>query len=291
MELLFLVLLILLIYYYYLLIKNNKKEHFVDKIIKKNDNNDINNTSYNDLSKDYKIKVIYKKNTNYGDIIIGKNKEYGKCLIIDKEIQLCDKQENIYHEMMVHFPMKYLSHDPEYVLIIGGGDLMTLREVMKYKSIKKVIMLELNKDVVNICKNYFNVDDFSNNKKVEIIYGDANKTIDKLKLNFDLIISDTTEDNSTNLKIDKKHFFYRCYALLKKDGILVKNGNYFQNYFSDIFDDNTINYSFYLSYFQDYYYFTLTGKKDIKNSKLRNYNIDYTYYNTNDHYKYVTFEM
>ena len=61
---------------------------------------------------------------------------------INEEIQLCDKHERIYHDMMVHFPMKYLDNDPEYVLIVGE-DLMNC-EVMKYKSLK-VIMLELNK--------------------------------------------------------------------------------------------------------------------------------------------------
>ena len=193
--------------------------------------------------------------------------------------------------MMVHFPMKYLDNDPEYVLIVGGGDLMTLREVMKYKSLKKVIMLELNKNIVNICKKYFNVNDFATNNKVEIIYGDADKTINDLNMKFDIIINDTTEDNDTNLKIDKKEFFYKCYNLLNKNGLLVKNGNFFQEYFIEIFNKNVINYSFYLPYFQDHYYFTITGKKDLKNSKLRDFNIDYYYYKPQKHYKYINYDL
>ena len=50
---------------------------------------------------------------------------------------------------------EYLKNNVEYVTIIGGGDLMTLREVMKYKTIKKVFMLELNQEIVTLCKEYF----------------------------------------------------------------------------------------------------------------------------------------
>ena len=281
MNKLFLILVLLFIFYYYFLI-NNKKEHFI---------NNVNNITYNDKFKDYKFSNIYKNKTNFGDIIIAKNKKYGKCLVINEEIQLCDKHERIYHDMMVHFPMKYLNKDPEYVLIVGGGDLMTLREVMKYKSIKKVIMLELNKKIVNVCKKYFNVSDFKNNNKVKIIYGDADKTIDNLTMKFDIIINDTTEDNTTNLKIDKKEFFEKCYKLLNKNGLLVKNGHFFQEYFLEIFNKNVINYSFYIPYFQDYYYFTITGKKDLKNSTLRNFKIDYYYYNPKKHYNYINYDL
>ena len=79
------------------------------------------------------LKKIYKdKNIQFVE-----NKKYGKCLIINNEIQLCSKNEHIYHELIVHMPMLYLNRNIKNVLIIGGGDLMTLREVMKYNTIKK----------------------------------------------------------------------------------------------------------------------------------------------------------
>ena len=71
----------------------------------------------------------------------------GKCMILDDVVQLCSKDEHKYHELMVHFPIYYLNVFKR-ALIIGGGDLMNLREIMKYNSLEKVIILELDEDVV-----------------------------------------------------------------------------------------------------------------------------------------------
>lgn len=276
MNLIIILLIILIILFLYF--KNKNIENF----------DNVNNYSYNDVKP--VLKHLYDKKSDYYNIKISENDKFGKCLIIDNEIQLCDKKEIIYHEMIVDFPMKYLNKDPEYVLIIGGGDLMTLREVMKYKSIKKVFMLELNPSIVKVCKKHFGVSDYKKDKRVKIIYGDAYFTIDEISdYKFDLIIHDTTEDNNNNLKIDKKYFFNKCYKLLNNNGIMVKNGEHFQNYFNQIYNNNTISYSTYIPYFQSTYFFVITGKKDLLNSKLRNYNIKYKYYNPNKHYKYVDY--
>ena len=66
---------------------------------------------------------------------------------------------------------------------------------------------------------------------------------------------------------------------------------FFSRIFIEIFNKNVINYSFYLPYFQDHYYFTIKGKKDLKNSKLRDFNIDYYYYNPQKHYKYINYDL
>lgn len=199
---------------------------------------------------------------------------YGKCLIMNNEIQLCDKDEHKYHECLVHLPMQYLRKNVENVVIIGGGDLMTLREVMKYKTLKRVLMLELSPEIVELCKEHFEQDDFKNNKKVEIIYGDANETIDDVledyKYKIDIAILDTTEDNDENLTIDTPAFFFKCFSLLHKNGILVKNGLYFKNLFESYDDLNLITYNVEIPYFQERYTFTIAAKpnNDIRKISL-----------------------
>ena len=245
-----------------------------------------------------KIDTLYYDNDG---IEISELGDYGKCLIINNEIQLCEKSEPIYHEMIVHFPVQYLQKDIEKVLIVGGGDLMTLREVMKYKTIKKVYMLELSKEIVELCKKYFEQDDFSDNEKVEIIYGDANETIDTIieneKLTFDMVIVDTTEDNEENLPVDSPNFFFKCFLLLNNEGVVVKNGIKFKEILESYVDLNTISYNVVIPYFQEKYMFTIAGKtaNDIRkiehnDSRWFYYSIKTELYKHADHNKYVIYE-
>ena len=113
--------------------------------------------------------------------------------------------------MIVHFPIMYLKKPLQNVVIIGGGDLMTLREVMKYYTIENVFMLELDPTIVDLCERHFNQSKYEDDQRVEIIYGDANDTIDSIldeyRGNIDLVIIDTTEDNTNNTSVDSPRFF------------------------------------------------------------------------------------
>jgi len=227
--------------------------------------------------------------------------DYGKCLVINNEIQLCEKKEYIYHEMLVHFPIQYLKNNVEYVTIIGGGDLMTLREVMKYKTIKKVFMLELNEEIVTLCKEYFDQDDYIDDDRVEIIYGDANDTIDDLLREYkdymDFVIVDSTEDSLENLSIDSPEFFFKCFQLLHKDGIIVKNGAFFKKMFQQYDDITSIAYNVDIPYFQEKYYFIVLSKpendikkKEIHDNRWKYYKIKTRFYDLNSHNDYIIHE-
>jgi len=171
---------------------------------------------HNEKSKYQQIDVIQFKKNSLG---------YDKCLLLNNEPQLCNNDEKEYHELIVHFPAYYISNI-EKVLIIGGGDCMCLREIMKYSTIKHVDMLELDKKVIEVSKKFFNIDAYENDPRVNIIIGDATKQILKLKNNeYDLIIVDTTEDGFINLPIDEFDFYKKCKTKLKKEGILIKNGD------------------------------------------------------------------
>lgn len=190
--------------------------------------------------------IYYDKETNnpslYQDIQIvqfdkdAPNNIYGfdKCLLLGNEVQFCSNDEKRYHETIVHFPAAYLEKI-EYVLIIGGGDLMTLREVMKYENtIIKVDMLELDEKVIKVSQEFFLLpdDDYSNHDKVNLVIGDATVTINDFPdYHYDLIIMDATEDSYNNSPLDTRNFFSICKKKLKRNennqcvGIFMKNGN------------------------------------------------------------------
>ena len=171
---------------------------------------------HNEQSDYQKIEVIQFKKNSLG---------YDKCLLLNNEPQLCNNDEKEYHEIIVHFPAYYISKI-EKVLIIGGGDCMCLREIMKYPTIKHVDMLELDKSVITVSKKFFNINAYENDPRVNIIIGDATKQILKIKNNeYDLVIIDTTEDGTINLPIDEFDFYKTCKTKLKKNGIMIKNGD------------------------------------------------------------------
>ena len=176
-------------------------------------------TLYKKTSKHQQIKVIRVNPNEYG---------YNTCLILNNEIQFCNNDEKLYHEFIAHFPVAYLKN-VEHVLIVGGGDLMTLREIMKYKTIQRVDVLELDKKVIDVSLKYFtenNISKFENDERVHIHIGDATQTIQKLPsdVHYDLVILDVTEDSENNSPVEKRPFFQACKQKMKKNSVLVKNG-------------------------------------------------------------------
>ena len=261
-----------------------------------------NNTIKEDFSVNifdsFKSKKIYSKNSMYQQIDVydfEKNKyNIDRCLVLDDELQLCQSHEKKYHEFMTHFPSYYLNQIKN-VLIIGGGDCMNLREVMKYKSIKQVDMLELDPDVIKVSKKFFNQSTFKKDNRVNIILGDAYGNIIKQKNNFyDLILIDLTEDNTNNSPLDTTDFYKLCKTKLKKDGIIVKNGNSLENYLrlKDIFTHVDIYTSQLIIFPNSIYKFIICSnninfkKAKIKNECLKNNRVKLNEYAVNKHNSY-----
>jgi len=90
--------------------------------------------------------VLFNGKSKYQDIIVFKSKTYGKVLVLDGVIQLTERDEYAYQEMITHIPMH--SHgSAKKVLIIGGGDGGVLREVVKHKSVEIIHMCEIDEGV------------------------------------------------------------------------------------------------------------------------------------------------
>ena len=98
-------------------------------------------------------KVLFSEKSTFQEIQILETEEYGRMLILDGAVQTTERDEFIYHEMLVHVPM--LSHpDPRKILVIGGGDGGCVREILKHKSVEKLTMVEIDKLVVDCSKKY-----------------------------------------------------------------------------------------------------------------------------------------
>lgn len=135
--------------------------------------------------------VLVRKKTKYQSAELLDTFSFGKCLVLDGEMQSAEADEFIYHETLVH-PAMLLCPNPKTVLIMGGGEGSTLREVLKHKSVKRVVMVDLDKEVVDFCKKYLTSHHqgaFSD-PRLELIHDDARKYIENSRENFEIIISD-----------------------------------------------------------------------------------------------------
>lgn len=171
-------------------------------------------------------KLLYNKKSKYQDIKIFKNQLYGKILVIDDDLQLTDFDEANYHEMLVHVPMNY-NNLIENVLIIGGGDGGTARDVLKHDNVKTIDLVDIDIEVVNACKKYFpNLSISFENPKLNLIIDDGVKWVqknrDKKKKFYDLIIIDSTDFN-TAIELFTEEFYRNLSKFLNKYGIMVFN--------------------------------------------------------------------
>ena len=97
--------------------------------------------------------VLYSGHSEYQSIEIVDTDSFGLCLVLDGKIQSSESDEFIYHEALVHPSM--LSHrDPSRVLIAGGGEGATLREVLAYRAVKKVTMVDIDSHVIEVCRRF-----------------------------------------------------------------------------------------------------------------------------------------
>ncbi|MCS7244619.1 MAG: polyamine aminopropyltransferase [candidate division WOR-3 bacterium] len=173
----------------------------------------------------YKIKkIIYSGRTKYQKVEILDVEPFGKTLFLDDKIQSAQVDEYIYHEALTHIAM--FSHpSPKRVLIMGGGEGATLREVLKHESVKEAYMVDIDEELVNLCKEY--LPEWSEgafeNPKSRIYYTDARRFVEETSIIYDVIISDLTEpiEQGPSIKLFTKEFYSILYNKLNSDGIFV----------------------------------------------------------------------
>ncbi len=177
----------------------------------------------NDWTQTFQIKdKIISEQSSYQNITIFNNHSLGKVLMLDDIVQFSEKDEFIYHEMLVHVPMM-IHPNPKNVLIIGGGDGACARELLKYPFIEKIIVVELDGKVVDLCKRHFGelAAGAFENPKVHLILDDGLNFIKKTDLSYDLIIVNSSDPLQHAKTLFQKDFYENCKNKLTPHGILV----------------------------------------------------------------------
>lgn len=172
----------------------------------------------------FSIKVnrqLFSIQSDYQRIDVFDSKEFGRFLTLDGYMMLTEKDEFIYHEMIVHVPMA-VHPNVKKVLVIGAGDGGVIRELTRYQTIEHIDMVEIDELVVEVCKKYLPLTSCSlDDKRVHITYQDGLKYVRSRENEYDLIIVDSTDPFGPGEGLFTKEFYGNCYKALKEDGIIV----------------------------------------------------------------------
>ncbi|HEJ84249.1 MAG TPA: polyamine aminopropyltransferase [Desulfobacteraceae bacterium] len=172
----------------------------------------------------YRVKsLLLEEDTGFQHLQILETHEYGKMLLLDGIVQATEKDEFIYHEMMVHVPM--LSHPvPRKVLIIGGGDGGILREVLRYSTVMECTIVEIDPAVVELCKEYLpglSMGAFDDDR-TELFIQDGAAFVRETDKKFDVIIVDSPDPIGPASVLFSKEFYVDLRNLLDARGIMVR---------------------------------------------------------------------
>lgn len=172
----------------------------------------------------FSIKVnrqLFSVQSDYQRIDVFDSKEFGRFLTLDGYMMLTEKDEFIYHEMIVHVPMA-VHPDVKKVLVIGAGDGGVIRELTKYDTIEWIDMVEIDELVVEVCKKYLPLTACCfDDERLHITYQDGLKFVRNCENEYDLIIVDSTDPFGPGEGLFTKEFYGNCYKALREDGIVV----------------------------------------------------------------------
>lgn len=164
---------------------------------------------------------LYHNKSEFQQIDVFDSKEFGKFFTLDGLMMLTEKDEFIYHDMIVHIPMA-TNPNIKNVLVIGAGDGGTVRELTRYESIENIDMVEIDKLVVDVCKEYFPLTSSQlEDPRVNIFYEDGLKFVRTRENKYDLIIVDSTDPFGPGEGLFTKEFYGNCFNALTAEGILV----------------------------------------------------------------------
>jgi len=170
----------------------------------------------------YKIKdVLFEGQSEFQKIVVLETEAYGKMLLIDGCVMLTEQDEFVYHEMISHIPA-CLHKDPKRVVVIGGGDGGTVRELLKHPGIEEIVLCEIDAMVVDECKKFFpgvacGLDD----PRVKVKIGDGIAYMAEQTNSVDIAIIDSTDPIGPGEGLFTKAFYSSVAKALRPGGLMV----------------------------------------------------------------------
>ncbi|WP_352406670.1 polyamine aminopropyltransferase [Acetoanaerobium noterae] len=172
----------------------------------------------------FSIKVkqhLYTGKSEFQDVDVFESEEFGKFLTLDGLMMVTEKDEFIYHDMITHVAMA-TNPSIKKVLVIGGGDGGTVRELTRYSHIEKIDMVEIDKLVVDVSREYLPITASKlDDPRVSLYFEDGIRFVADTKEVYDLILVDSTDPIGPGEGLFTTEFYQNCFNILSDNGILV----------------------------------------------------------------------
>lgn len=169
-------------------------------------------------------RILAAARTQFQDMQIVESGLLGKGLVLDGKWQSCTGDEFLYHEPLVHAPC-VLHGAPVNVLVLGGGEGATVREALRWSSVRRVAMVDIDGEVVDACKQHLEEmhQGAFDDPRTELVIGDALGYLDDSAGEWDVIISDLSDpiEEGPSFALFTKEYFEKVRRALKPGGVFV----------------------------------------------------------------------
>ena len=176
-----------------------------------------------DVRLSIKARHLYGEDTPFQRIDFFESDTFGRFFALDGLMMVAERDEKHYHEMLVHVPMS-VARDPRRVLVIGGGDGGTVRELSRYPSLERIEMVEIDERVVRLCQQFLPTVAcaISSDPRIVPVFEDGVRFLKEVPdATYDLILVDSTDPIGPGEGLFSRKFYQDCHRTLKADGILV----------------------------------------------------------------------
>lgn len=166
---------------------------------------------------------LHHEQSPFQTIDFYESKTFGRFFTLDGLMMVTERDEFIYHDMITHVPMA-VNPAIERVLIIGGGDGGTAREVARYPHIKQIDMVEIDERVVRLCQQYIpqTAQALDHDPRINLYFEDGLAFVKAANPGqYDLILVDSTDPIGPGEGLFTQAFYEHCYKALSDDGILI----------------------------------------------------------------------
>lgn len=166
-------------------------------------------------------RILASRRTAFQEMAIVETGAYGKALVLDGKWQSCTGDEFLYHEPLVHPAM--LAHgSPASVLVLGGGEGATVREVLRWKTVRRVVMIDIDGEVVDACREHLPEmhENAFDDARLEVRIEDALDFLDATTDTWDVIVSDLSDpiEDGPSFKLFTREYFEKARRVLAADG-------------------------------------------------------------------------
>eukprot|EP00980_Cylindrotheca_fusiformis_P006565 scaffold1384_cov116-Cylindrotheca_fusiformis.AAC.43 len=169
-------------------------------------------------------KILDHHRSDFQDILVFESEKHGNVLVLDGVIQVTERDEHAYQEMIAHIPL-YAHPNPKKVLVIGGGDGGVLREVARHPGVEEIVECEIDEGVINVAKKYFpSLSKGYDDPRVTVKIMDGAKFMDENQDSFDVIITDSSDPVGPASVLFETPFYNAMYKSLREGGIVCTQG-------------------------------------------------------------------